>query len=201
MTVFHHHGPRQLHTDRGSYSLWDQPDPEVPTSSLAAARSLDDGYYFTAREDLNYLNGPEEYRARKSLNHMLHRVEQWHGPLPTKNGDLSDIQCWGLQKLRRWGCLTRDWWDKLKKMSKAECTETIVPKATTKKEQFTGIGGTYNPHLKRWVIQSTGSTCTTTLRPVEVTQKDLLIAHDAEKVEKKNLWIPSKNSALFGLLI
>ena len=106
MTVFHHHGQRQLDTERGSYSLWDQPDPEVPSSS-----SPKFGWWLLLHSK----------RRSELLNDMLHQVEQWHGPLPTENGDLSDIQCWGLQKLRRWGCLTRDWWDKLKKMSKAEC--------------------------------------------------------------------------------
>ena len=140
MTVFHHHGQRQLDTERGSYSLWDQPDPEVPSSS-----SPKFGWWLLLHSK----------RRSELLNDMLHQVEQWHGPLPTENGDLSDIQCWCFHKLIPWRCLTRDWWDKLKKMSKAECIETIVPKAATKKEQFTGIRGTYNPHLKRWVIQKT----------------------------------------------
>ena len=31
------------------------------------------------------LDGPEEHRAGKLLNDMLHRVEAQHGPLPTEN--------------------------------------------------------------------------------------------------------------------
>ena len=58
---------------------------------LGAAKSLDDGYYFVVKDSLNYLGGPEEHKAVKLLNDMVHRVEQVHGPLPTENGDLSKL--------------------------------------------------------------------------------------------------------------
>ena len=58
---------------------------------LAAARSLDDGFYFIVKDALDYLGGPEEHKAVKLLNDMLDSVERAHGPLPTENGDLSRL--------------------------------------------------------------------------------------------------------------
>ena len=58
---------------------------------LGAAKSLDDGFYFIAKDALDYLGGPEEHNVVKLLNDMLDSVERAHGPLPTENGDLSRL--------------------------------------------------------------------------------------------------------------
>ena len=58
---------------------------------LGAAQSLDDGYYFVIKEALDYLNSPDEHKAKKPLNDMLKRVEDLHGPLPEENGDISRL--------------------------------------------------------------------------------------------------------------
>ena len=55
---------------------------------LGAAKSLDDGFYFVVKDALDYLGGPEEYKAVKLLSDMLDSVERAHGPLPT---DLSKL--------------------------------------------------------------------------------------------------------------
>ena len=59
---------------------------------LGAAQSLDDGYYFVIKDALDYLDGPEEHKAKKLLNDMLKRIEDLHGPLtlPEENGERSD---------------------------------------------------------------------------------------------------------------
>ena len=69
---------------------------------LAASFTLDSGSYVTLREAFNYLDGPNEHRAKRLLNDLLYTWERQHGRLPDIPGDLSRLL------LRRYSGVIRD---------------------------------------------------------------------------------------------
>ena len=58
---------------------------------LAASRTLDTGSYLTLQQALNFLDTPNEERARRLLNDLLYTVERDQGRLPDEPGELSRL--------------------------------------------------------------------------------------------------------------
>ena len=58
---------------------------------VAASRTLDAGSYLTLQQALNFLDTPNEERARRLLNDLLYTVERTDGRLPNEPAELSRL--------------------------------------------------------------------------------------------------------------
>ena len=63
----------------------------IRSALVAASRTLDAGSYLTLQQALNFLDTPNEERARRLLNDLLYTVERTDGRLPHEPAELSRL--------------------------------------------------------------------------------------------------------------